>query len=688
MPSADCVLQLRGLLVQLDHADRTTRKEEVTRLCKELLELGRRWPDQPLEDEQKAFDRLGRQLTKFADAQQRDIVATFRPLREDVQRRLSKASADLNSWLGEAPDEKASPERLAAILQAIEAAPQLRWYKQCTSAESKGKFLMALGSVVRSVQAGAPLHAHVAARPTVLALVERIASSFFVVPEHGNILKLWHDGRLKRYNVTLWRAAKSAADQFKDDLQVRLVTALRRKASQVAAQGNSRPNLQMELCKWPMVKCPLATAFLDFVAQRGHELGNLGKPQLSECPPHSLRPKTLCRLLERLDAFELVPGKDGAAGIVRLRWEAVTALAFKSLGTKPKASSAPPVPNSKSSAAPPVSSSKAGAPAPLDATASAASSPSLAPESAASKAAPRQPPPLRHRLVERPIPWGDANFLQRLVRRGIQSQDEEWNQLWHQYCKQCRITPDVFQGTVPKGPLTEFVERNLAMLRKKEWAKGLLYKGEGQTDEIPEDSDDESSSGAGSSYAPGTADKTAAGGLKRKAEQAPANRARAAPSRPPAANLLESSSGSESSQSAERRKRQERKKKRSKGAGMLGYGDYFGRGHSDLQVSPEMMMMNQMMGMSMMMQNPLAMMGMGGAMMPQMGMMPGAAGMKIKKDDKSKKGKIDTKGVPRERERPGREKKLEDPRLKVPAPPPPPMRPQSAKDAMIDAADL
>merc|ERR1719359_801910 len=66
-----------------------------------------------MEDGQKAFDRLGRQLTKFSDAQQRDIVATFRPLREDVQRRLGKATTELNAWLGEAPDEKETPERLA-----------------------------------------------------------------------------------------------------------------------------------------------------------------------------------------------------------------------------------------------------------------------------------------------------------------------------------------------------------------------------------------------------------------------------------------------------------------------------------------------------------------------------------------------------------------------------------------------
>merc|ERR1712087_770272 len=81
----------------------------------------------------------------------------------------------------------------------------------------------------------------------------------------------------------------------------------------------------------------------------------------------------------------------------------------------------------------------------------------------------------------------------------------------------------------------------------------------------------------------------------------------------------ESSSESESSEEEKKRKAKEKKKKRKK----LGYGDY-----------SQMMVMNQMMGMSMMMNNPLAMSMMNNPMMAGMNsMMQG-----VSKKDKSKKG--------------------------------------------------
>jgi hypothetical protein len=607
---ADSVLQLRGLLVQLDHADRKTQKEEVARLFQELIQIGRRWPDQPVnhhsEEEQKAFDRLSRHLKKFPDAEQRDIVATFRPLREEIHRRLGKVADDLNAWLREIPENKANhAERLAAIVQGIEGAPQLKWYKLCTNSDNKAKFFMALASVTRSVQAeSAPLHAHVTAHPSVLPSIERLSRSFFIVPQHGNILKLWHDGRLKRYNATLWRAAKSAADAHKDDLQVRLVTALRRKASQVAAQGaKARPHLQLELCKWPMVNCPLATAFLDFVAQRGHELGDLGRPQLSECPPHSLRPRTLCKLLERLDAFELVEddkNKDTPI-IVRLRWEAVTALAFKALGTKPKASSVPPTSKAESPSGA-VAESASGVVSAEESMSS--SSPELGPARPpnagppASKAAARQAPPPRQEAA------GD---------------------------------------NVHRAGAAAATERALAA--------------------------------AGGSH------KAKPSSVLAVPEQQAGNRAR------PVKRPLDASSGSvsESSLSPEaaekEREREERKrkekKKRRKMDGMLGYGGEQNKlmGNQSLN---QMMMMNQMMGMSMMMNNPMAMMGMANPMMPQM---MASAGMKLKKEDKVKKVKGDSKlkKVPTPPPPPAPKKETEDPHLNKPA---------TRDVSLIDADDL
>lgn len=256
--------------------------------------------------------------------------------------------------------------------------------------------------------------------------------------------------------------------------------------------------------------------------------------------------------------------------------------------------------------------------------------------------------------------------------------------------------------------MTEFVERNMQMLRKKEWAKDLLYKGEGQTDELPlesedEDDEDEESGAAVNRGAAGAAARPGAGGpLKTKtaADQPAGARPRVARPREPAAAANESSysSCSESSQPKQQERQRKRRKKddRKKMGGMLGYGDYFGRGQKDLHISPEVMMMNQYMGSMMMMNNPLYM-GMGAGMMPgAMGMM--APGMKIpKKDDKTKKLKVDTKlkrdphQRERERDRPPlrKEKEPEDPRLNKPVKPvPKPPAANAAKDAMIDAADL
>jgi len=326
--------------------------------------------------------------------------------------------------------------------------------------------------------------------------------------------------------------------------------------------------------------------------------------------------------------------------------------------------------------------------------------------------------------------------LQRLVGRGVRAEDEEWIGLWNQFCKQCRIQPDIFLG-IPKGPLTEFVERNMLLLRKKEWAKDLLFKAEGQSDELIDsqsDGEDEQSAtaatGTRSAAAAATERPPAAGApprAKTPVEQPGGNRPRATRPRepaPPAPGLESScSSGSESSPSPEvQQQRKRRKTNEKKKHGMLGYGDYFGRGQKDLHISPEAMMMNQYMGSMMMMNNPLYAAGMMPGMMPgMMGMVaPGAImnptpaqararkqndeallleGMKPpRKDEKTKKLKVDTKlkrdtrERDRERDRqPMRNEKepaLQDPRLNKAKPAVKPTPPNAAKDAMIDAADL
>mmetsp|Transcript_6093 Transcript_6093/g.11228 ORF Transcript_6093/g.11228 Transcript_6093/m.11228 type:complete len:744 (-) Transcript_6093:115-2346(-) len=743
MPSmtADSVLQLRGWLVQLDHADRHTRKEEVSRLCKELLELGRRWPQEELEDQAKVFDRLGKQLPKFTESQQRDIVNTFKPLRDDVLRRMTESTTALNTWLSESAEpEKATPERLVEILHNIDSAPQMAWFKKCSKGEVKVQFIMTLATVIRALQADprTPLSTRIAKHSSASTLIARIAKSFFVVPQHGNVMKLWHDGRLRLYNNTLSLAGKRAADQFKDDLQVRLVTALRRKAASQVPQGTtkSRPSLEIEMCEWPMNACPLANAFLDFLTQRGGELGNLGRPSLKECPPNSLRPKTLRRLLERLDSFELVegkPNKDGQVSppTVRLRWEAVTALAFKALGTKPKASAVAPPPATKTPAATAVVPEPVVTPAPAPApqvTRPAATTPSPAPApspksvvtagapsgatsstqgpKASAPSAPQRAPsnkattgqapvPAWRSRTERKIDWNDVRILQRVIRKGLRAQDQEWIQRWDQYCKRRAISSDLVQGNVPKEAMSAFVQRNMPILQQKEWAKDILYQSEGQSEEMPPDSDTEppptaaraapawpATGGASTEKAPAAA----AAPPKAKSEHAAPPALPAAPPRPTRSRSRDSSSGSDSSRLREekrRKRKHEKKKKRG-----YGYGDYFGRGQNELDITQQALMMNQMgmMGMSMMM-NPIAMMGMGTPMMPhQMQMMQSAAGMKMKKDDKSKKARVDDK-----LKKDVRDRNQVVPQSSKPPPPPPPKEAaewSARKEAMIDAADL
>lgn len=184
--------------------------------------------------------------------------------------------------------------------------------------------------------------------------------------------------------------------------------------------------------------------------------------------------------------------------------------------------------------------------------------------------------------------------------------------------------------------MADFVERNLATLRKKEWAKDLLYKVEGEGEEQQGESDGKagranaavraSPNYPSTAVATPTSDRPHSAGVASKtkvAEPSTANRARVA-------NVHETISDSEASSQQEREERKKRKHKdgsKKRKSGLLGY-DYFDQMKN---MTPEVMMMNQMMGMSMMMQNPLAIMGAAASMSPyQMQMM---SGMKQKKDE-------------------------------------------------------
>lgn len=631
-----CLLKLRGLLTQLDRVEKDTSKDVVSRLSSELLRLGHTWPlkKEVGEEETKALERLASQLGKFPDVQQQEIVAAFRLLGEHVRRRMAEFSAKLNTWLCEAPHQsRTSPQKLADVLQGIVETPIMRCYKQCPDLDVKALFLWTMACVFRAVQGGSPVvHAHIATHPQALALAQQLAATFFVLPDHGSVLVTWHEGRLVRYDALLWRAGKSATERLKDRLQVHLIAAWR---AGIAMGGHMRLEQELELQEWPMGGCPLARAFLGFVLENGPELGDLGHPGLGACPPHSLRPDTLRRILGRLEAFDIEDR------VVRLRPHVVDGLgtdvaaalsagpriaaAAAALGAGPIEASAN-VSWASSRSMPQVSAIGS-----LNSTPGVSAGTDRAAAAGSRRGSVTSAPP-GMKLVRRRIDWGNGRALLRLIRRGISAGDEEWNHSWYQFCWQRRVAAELEPGAATNAPskdlLAEFVEKSLPALMKKEWARDLMYKVEGQGDDLPPESEDDVSggrtgSGVGSS---GTA------GIVGGALQALPSDKRSSRSRG-------SSSGSDSSRSKQRRKKRRKKERK---LGLMAFGDYFGRSQSDLHMAPEVMMMNQMMNMSMMMNSPLAMMGMGAPMMPhQMTMMQG--GVKMKKDEKQKRVRVDDK---------------------------------------------
>jgi len=273
--------------------------------------------------EEVPFDRLGQRLLRFADEQQRELVESCAPLRENIQRRMEVATRGLNHWMAEAPHPKrGSPELLADLFQAIDQAPQMRWFKLCSDMKRKAGFLFAVAVTIRAVQEPALLRPHVDTHPPVLALAQRLVRSFFVVANYGDVLGPWLDARLERYNETWQRVAERAVELLKGELQPRLAGALRGGAASHGMVVGEAPYL--ELSAWPMSSCPLAREFVSFAMQHREELGALGEPGLADCPMHSLRPAVLLRLLRLLpDAFAVdenaSPGPPSCRSVIRVR---------------------------------------------------------------------------------------------------------------------------------------------------------------------------------------------------------------------------------------------------------------------------------------------------------------------------------------------------------------------------------
>ena len=448
-----------------------------------VLPLGEQWDEEELREEDlKLFRRFEDQLVKLPMKDQLEIVGVFRPLRQEVSRRLTEWSNEFNEWLTEA--SQMSPpqqERLQRLFKEVEVAPQSSWYRQCPSVRVKTKFLMAVANLLRALDC-LPLKPFLASHLELASLAESVAKRLFVLPDMGNILESWHDARLACYNSTLSSAAKLAAENMKDELQVSLVSAVKRAVSDEKSKGA----LQIQLRDWPMSGCPLARALLDFLRANAHHLGDLARP-LRECPPNVLRPQTLRDLLSRLDAFDL------GASMVKLRFEAVAALAYKAVGTKPKAGAAPP------------------------------------------KSRDGQASPQGSQGEQ------DVSQMSRLILKGLRAGDEDWRQAWTQFCWQRNISSQLSPDcNLPADVLAAFLEAQASQLQQAPWAEARERR----------------------------------------------------------------RSSSESSHVSRRRHKRRREK----------YRDFYGMSGP---MRPEVMMMRaQMMGVSMVMNSPLAMMGMRNPMIP------------------------------------------------------------------------
>eukprot|EP00419_Tripos_fusus_P012079 CAMPEP_0172662490 /NCGR_PEP_ID=MMETSP1074-20121228/5391_1 /TAXON_ID=2916 /ORGANISM="Ceratium fusus, Strain PA161109" /LENGTH=1049 /DNA_ID=CAMNT_0013478411 /DNA_START=6 /DNA_END=3152 /DNA_ORIENTATION=- len=306
---------LGSLVEQLEGKGYMLNASDLGRIHGELLALGNHPSSTLAESTADLFGRLGHQLAKFTDGQQQEIVSALAPLREDIHRRMSATTKVLNTWLAEmvppegiatsSPNmdhcqEAAFVERLKILLEKVACAPQLQYYRRCGDAKTRVRFLVAVASAIRAVQESSVLSVQGEQQVIPVALIQRLTNCFFVLPKHGNVLSIWIDSRLDRYNLTWWRAAQRAVERCKDGIQSKLLRVLQDTARRACAT-DERP--WFRLSRWPMAWCPLARAFISFMMENSRELGDLGRICLSECPAHSLRPQTLFDVIRLFGTF-------------------------------------------------------------------------------------------------------------------------------------------------------------------------------------------------------------------------------------------------------------------------------------------------------------------------------------------------------------------------------------------------
>eukprot|EP00411_Alexandrium_monilatum_P081406 CAMPEP_0175623580 /NCGR_PEP_ID=MMETSP0096-20121207/69503_1 /TAXON_ID=311494 /ORGANISM="Alexandrium monilatum, Strain CCMP3105" /LENGTH=977 /DNA_ID=CAMNT_0016928843 /DNA_START=24 /DNA_END=2953 /DNA_ORIENTATION=+ len=327
---ADAEERLRRLLDRLAGAEGgccTLAEPLGAGLRAELLAVGAGWPatgEEPAgAPRRELLRRLGRHLAALPASQQDELIAAFAPLREDLRRSMLETTVDLRGCLsampprgeGAAGGPPASRERLVASLRAFDEMPHLRCYRQCGDAETRVEFLLLLASAIRA--AGELLPDAEAEHPGFRDVLRRLTAGYFKLPKHGDVMDAWLDARLEGYNLIWQRAVDHAVDCDKGTLQTCLTAALQSTSCSAAIDDHG----WYKLPRWPMVRCPLAQAFLEYASGQAPGIAGPGGLGPANCPTHALRPATLLRLLRRLpDAFQ-VSDRPVPSGSVRLRSE-------------------------------------------------------------------------------------------------------------------------------------------------------------------------------------------------------------------------------------------------------------------------------------------------------------------------------------------------------------------------------
>jgi len=457
--------------------------------------------------------RLGRHLVKFRECQQKRIISVLSSFRQDVAQKLEDSIRAFNDYLN-----SGNPMRLEQLLQAVDDAPQLLYYRHCSDLEARSHFLLALGGAIRAAEGSTASHA--ATRLRILA--GRVAGTFFSVGG-TNVLQPWLDARLTGY-CRLWQAAtESITQRFKEELRDRLASAITRYAA-LAGKDAGVPSTtpSLKLSGWPMAGCPLAHEFSAFVAEKSPH-GALGRWSSLDYQAHTMQPEVLVHVCLSVGELD-VDATDAPLARISVSPGLLAKLQTLQTVEHPQPADSPLEPASMSDErvatmqeTHPQAAERVGVSVPSSTSQrtvlsfGGSSKPKgsiittgmlnadggdSVPQALGFEAATRsrgsglrvaQESRDAPTLVRRSIDWSDVSFLQRLVRRGLKAEDAGWKQSWEELCEEKQISPSFFPQKPSREVLVEFVEANLCQTTGKAWAQALLYKKEGEDDPAPTD---------------------------------------------------------------------------------------------------------------------------------------------------------------------------------------------------------